>query len=230
MATTADEVWQLLGELIQSQKETEQLLKEQSKEAQRRFQEGEQRLQETERLLKEKSQETERFLKEQSQETERLLKQQSRETDKQIQKVSQQLGQLGNRLGEFVEWQVRPAAVRLFQGRGIDVHELHSGISVKRASGGLEIDLLVVNETEVVLIEVKSKLTQTDVEEHLLRLAKFKQFMPRYRDVKALGAVAAMVVTDEVAQYAYRQGLYVLAQSGETVVILNDEQFQPSVW
>ena len=212
MATTADEVWQLLGELIQSQKETE-----------RRFQE-------TERLLKEKSEETERLLKEKSQETERLLKKQSRETDKQIQKVSQQLGQLGNRLGEFVEWQVRPAAVRLFQGRGIDVHELHSGISVKRANGGLEIDLLVVNETEVVLIEVKSKLTQTDVEEHLQRLAKFKQFMPRYRDVRALGAVAAMVVTEEVAQYAYRQGLYVLAQSGETVVILNDEQFQPSVW
>ena len=219
MATTADEVWQLLGELIQSQKETERLLKEQSQETERRFQEGEQRFQETERLLKE-----------QSQETERLLKQQSRATDKQIQKVSQQLGQLGNRLGEFLEWQVRPAAVRLFQGRGIDVHELHSGISVKRASGGLEIDLLVVNETEVVLIEVKSKLTQTDVEEHLLRLAKFKQFMPRYRNVRALGAVAAMVVTEEVAQYAYRQGLYVLAQSGETVVILNDEQFQPSVW
>ena len=28
MATTADEVWQLLGELIQSQKETERLLQE----------------------------------------------------------------------------------------------------------------------------------------------------------------------------------------------------------
>jgi hypothetical protein len=42
--------------------------------------------------------------------------------------------------------------------------------------------------------------------------------------------VSFQVVTEEVAQYAYRQGLYVLAQSGETVVILNDEQFQPSFW
>jgi hypothetical protein len=46
MATTADEVWQLLGELIQSQKETER------------------RLQETERLLKEQSQKTDRQIQE----------------------------------------------------------------------------------------------------------------------------------------------------------------------
>jgi hypothetical protein len=39
MATTADEVWQLLGELIQAQKETERMLKEQREEAERRFQE-----------------------------------------------------------------------------------------------------------------------------------------------------------------------------------------------
>ncbi|QHV00876.1 DUF3782 domain-containing protein [Synechocystis sp. CACIAM 05] len=46
MATTADEVWQLLGELIQSQKETER------------------RLQETERLLKEQSQKNDRQIQE----------------------------------------------------------------------------------------------------------------------------------------------------------------------
>ena len=183
MATTADEVWQLLGELVQSQQETE-----------RRFQE-----------------------------TERLIKEQNRQ-------LNEQLGKLGNRLGEFVEWQIRPAAVRLFQERGIDVHEFYPEVSVQRPEGGLEIDLLVVNNTEAVLIEVKSKLTQKDVDDHLERLGKFKQFMPRYRDVKALGAVGGMVVPDEVVRYAYRRGLFVLAQSGESVVILNDSQFKPQVW
>jgi len=42
--------------------------------------------------------------------------------------------------------------------------------------------------------------------------------------------VLAMVAPREVARYAYRQGLYVLAQSGESVVILNDAQFQPKAW
>ncbi|WP_017294350.1 hypothetical protein [Geminocystis herdmanii] len=244
MTTTADDVWQLLAELATAQKETERrfqetdrILKEQSLETERRFQETDRilkeqsletdrRLQETDRILKEQSLETDRRL----QETDRILKEQSQKTDRQIKQVNQQLGKLGNRLGEFVEWQVRPAAVRLFRERGVDVHELQSDVSVKRIDGGLEIDLLVVNETEVVLVEVKSKLTQPDVDEHLERLEKFKQLMPRYQNMKALGAVAAMVVTDEVANYAYSHGLFVLAQSGESMVILNSFEFQPKTW
>ncbi|MGL5034130.1 MAG: DUF3782 domain-containing protein, partial [Microcystaceae cyanobacterium] len=109
------------------------------------------------------------------------LSQAQKETDKQIKSVSKQIGELGNRLGEFVEYQVRPAVVRLFQERGIDVHEFHPGLSVTRDHEGLEIDLLVVNDTDAILVEVKSKLTQRDVDEHLQRLAKFKRLMPRFR-------------------------------------------------
>jgi hypothetical protein len=201
MATTADEVWQLLGELIQSQKETD-----------RRFQE-------TERLLQEQSKESDRRFRE----TERLIKEQNK-------RVDEQLGKLGNRLGEFVEWQVRPAAVRLFQERSIDVTELSSDLSVQRGDEGLEIDLLVVNGSEAIAIEVKSKLTQADVDEHLERLDKFKRLLPRYQSLKILGAVAAMVTPKEVASYAYRQGLFVIAQSGDNLVILNDQKFKPKAW
>ena len=85
------------------------------------------------------------------------LSQSQQETDKQIKSVSKQIGELGNRLGEFVEYQVRPAVVRLFQERGIDVHEFHPGLSVTRDHEGLEIDLLVVNDADAILVEVKSK-------------------------------------------------------------------------
>lgn len=201
MATTADDVWRLLGELIESQKETDR------------------RLQETERLLKE-----------QSQETERLLRQQSQKTDRQIQKVNEQIGKLGNRLGEFAEWQIRPAAVRLFKERGIAVQEFHPEMSSQRGEEGIEIDLLVVNTTEAIAIEVKSKLSQGDVDEHIERLEKFKRFFPRYQDVNLLGAVAGMFVPKDSARYAYRKGLFVIAPSGDDVVILNDNKFKPKVW
>ena len=194
MTYTPNDVWRLLGELISAQKETEQLLKEQSLE------------------------------------TEQLLKAKSLETDKQIKQVSQQLGKLGSRLGEFVEWQVRPAAVRLFRERGIDVHELYRGVSRKQDGEALEIDLLVVNNTEAVVIEVKSKPSQTDVDKHLERLEKFKRLMHRYQDVQAMGAVAGMVVTDEVRDYAYDKGFFVLGPSGDDVVILNEPDFQPRKW
>jgi hypothetical protein len=200
MTTTIDDIRQILKELAQSQQELSLAQKETDKQ-----------IKETDKQIKE---------------TDKQIK----ETDKQINRVSKQLGELGNRLGEFVEWQVRPAVVRLFQERGIDVHEFHPGISVKRDNEGLEVDLLVVNDTDAILVEVKSKLTQRDVDDHLQRLAKFKRLMPRFRDVKALGAVAAMIVPDEVASYAYRQGLFVLVQSGENVMILNDVNFTPQVW
>jgi hypothetical protein len=214
MTTTIDDIRQILKELAQSQQELNQ---------------SQQELNQSQQELSQAQKETDKQIKEtdkQIKETDKQIK----ETDKQINRVSRQIGELGNRLGEFVEWQVRPAVVRLFQERGIDVHEFHPGISVKRDNEGLEVDLLVVNDRDAILVEVKSKLTQRDVDEHLQRLAKFKRLMPRFRDVKALGAVAAMVVPDEVASYAYRQGLFVLVQSGENVVILNDAEFTPQVW
>jgi hypothetical protein len=240
--TTPQEVWQLLRELIEMQKEserrlqeTERVLKESSQETERVLKESSQ---ETERVLKESSQETERRL----QETERVLKESGQETERRLQeterllressqRVDAQMGKWGNRLGEFVEWQVRPAAVKLFQERGIDVTELQSNISVDRgAEEGMEIDLLAVNGTQAVAVEVKSKLTQQDVDEHLERLAKFKRLLPRYQTMNILGAVAAFVIPPDVARYAYRNGLFVIAQSGQNLVILNDSKFRPKAW
>ncbi len=160
------------------------------------------------------------------QETDRKFK----ETDRKVQEVTKAIGRLGNRLGEFVEEMVRPAAVRLFQERGIAVHEVHPRVSSERDGEAMEVDLLVVNDTDVVVIEVKSELKLDDVKEHIERLGRFKKLFPRYRESRVMGAVAAMVVPEETARYAYRQGLFVLGQSGDTVVIRNDSGFQPASW
>ncbi|MGA1476459.1 MAG: hypothetical protein ACO4AI_15125, partial [Prochlorothrix sp.] len=57
MATTPEEVWQLLGELVQSQRETDRKLREFSEAAA-------QRSQEIDRRLKESGEETDRKLRE----------------------------------------------------------------------------------------------------------------------------------------------------------------------
>jgi hypothetical protein len=73
-ALSAEDIWRLFAE------------------TDRRFQESERRFQETERLLAA-----------QSAETDRLLKARSDETDRKIRELSKNLGEIGNRLGEFVE-------------------------------------------------------------------------------------------------------------------------------
>ena len=119
---------------------------------------------------------------------------------------------------------------KLFQERGIDVTMTTSGTSVSDHEGGIEIDILVRNGKEIVLIECKSKLSTDDVNEHLERLAKFKRYFPEYADKKVMGAVAAMVIPEDVGKYAYKKGLFVMAQHGEFMTILNDEKFEPEVF
>jgi len=164
------------------------------------------------------------------QESDRKFQEMSRETDKKIKQVAESIGRLGNRLGDFVEEMVRPAAVRLFQERGIDVHEVHQNVSSVREGEGIEVDLLVVNDTDVIAIECKSSLSIDDINEHLKRLQKLKKMLPAYADKRVMGAVTAMVMPDNVAQYAYRQGLFVIAQTGDHLSVRNDLNFKPAVW
>jgi len=191
------------------------------RETDRKFQETDRKFQETERLLKELSESTERQLKEYA----RAAEQRSKALDK-------QLGELGNRLGEFVEGLVAPGAVRLFQARGIPVNGLNRDMERSNEALGLatQIDLFAINGDCCVVIEVKSKLKTDDVNEHLERMEKFKPLFPEYADKKAFGAVAAIVIPKEVAKYAYRQGFFVIAQQGESVVMLNDDKFVPTAW
>jgi hypothetical protein len=89
---------------------------------------------------------------------------------------------------------------------------------------------MVVNDMDVVAVECKSNLKQQDIDEHLVRLAKLKRLLPRYAGARVMGAVAAMVIPDNVARYAYSQGLFVIGQSGEHLEIRNDAGFAPTVW
>ena len=204
MTTTADDVWQLLAELTTAQKETDRQLKE-----------ADHRFQETERLLKQKSQETD---------------QQFRETDRKIREVNKQIGDLGGKWGRFVENMVAPACETIFLKRGIPVHQVSQRVKKRLNGQTLEIDVLVTNENYVLVVEVKSSLGVNDVKELQSDLNKFRQFFPEYLQKQLYGAVAGIEIEEGADRYAYRQGLFVLAQAGETVSILNNSDFEPKNW
>lgn len=153
-------------------------------------------------------------------------------TDKQLKALAKQLGEHGNRLGEFVEERVRPAVVKLFQARGLPVHQVQSNLVAygDDRQSRMEIDLLVVNTDTVIAVECKSRLSCEDVDEHLVRLASFKDCFPQYKPYTLLGGVAAMVLAEDVSRHAYRKGLFVLAQSGDGMEIRNEAPFEPTSW
>ncbi len=153
------------------------------------------------------------------------------ETDRKIKEVSRQIGQLGGRLGEFVEELVAPACKTIFMQRGIPVHKVSRRMEADLPNDRhMEIDLFVVNTDAVSLVEVKSKLTTEDVREHMLRLSEFKEFFPEYANKRVIGAVAGMVVEEHVVRFAIKNGLFVLIQAGDSVRLANDDSFVPRTW
>ncbi|RJP35563.1 MAG: hypothetical protein C4527_00500 [Candidatus Omnitrophota bacterium] len=153
------------------------------------------------------------------------------ETDRKLKETDDKIEKLIGRWSLFVEGLVVPAAKRLFRERGIEIKHLSQHVDVSRdGQEGMEIDILGVNGEYAVLIEAKSTLGVHDVDEHIERLKKFKTFFPEYSDRKAIGAVAGIVIRKGADKYAYKKGLFVIAQSGDTVTILNDMHFKPKEW
>lgn len=54
--------------------------------------------------------------------------------------------------------------------------------------------------------------------------------MPAYKNKRVMGAVSAMVLAENVIQYAYNQGLYVIAQTGEHLTVCNEPEFKAKTW
>jgi hypothetical protein len=176
--------------------------------------------------MREERQETERLMREQRQETDRRFQ----ETDRQISKVGKQLGELGGKWGLFLENLVAPACEKVFLNWGIPVHQVSQRVKKRLDGDTLEIDVLVLNADHVLIVEVKSSLSIEDVKDLIKDLQRFRQFFPEHSQKRLYGAVAAMAMEEGSDRYAYRQGLFVLAQSGDTIEILNDAKFQPRSW
>lgn len=144
--------------------------------------------------------------------------------------ANQAVNNLSSRWGRFVENIVAPAALRLFQERGMAVQEVYQRVRSARGKLNLEIDILVVDDDVAVVIEVKSRLTQDSVRQVLRTLERFKQAFPHYSSYRLYGAVAAIEIDKDVDTYAYNQGLFVIQQSGDSVALSNTPDFKPRHW
>ncbi|MEI6141241.1 MAG: hypothetical protein WCP85_18370 [Mariniphaga sp.] len=144
------------------------------------------------------------------------------------------LGEIAGTLGKFVEEMVRPKILELFSERGIEIHTTFQNVvGLIGKERYYEIDLLLINKDIAVAVEIKSKLSKDDVDEHLERLGKIQKIQPErinFSGVKLYGAVAGMIIENQADRYAYKNGLYVLRQKGNLVEIVNDEKFVPKEW
>ena len=202
-------------------------------EADRRFAEADRRAAEANRLAAERAAEVNRLAAERAAEADRRAAEADRRLQ-QLEKVaantSREVAGLTTRWGQFVENLVEPAVVRLFQARGIQVKETARRMTSNRLEAPMEIDIWAVDGDVAVAIEVKSRLSRGDVDDFLDTLSRFRLAFPHYGDYRIYGAVAAIEIDRGVDRYAYQRGLWVIKQTGDTVTLANDAEFQPRSW
>jgi hypothetical protein len=184
------------------------------------------RLRESDRRIEQARLESDRRIEQAKLESDRTIA----ELKRTVEQTNRAVNSLTTRWGRFVEELVQPAVLRLFQEKGIDIKEIYPRARVKRQGIAMEIDILAVDDTDVVLVECKSRLSKDDVDEFLEKLTRFKIAFPHYKNYQAYGAVAGIEIDESIDRYAYNKGLFVIKPSGDTVEIINDENFRPRTW
>jgi len=161
-------------------------------------------------------------------ETDRQMK----ETDRQMKETDRRLGKLGNRMGEIVEHMIAPNLREKFRELGLNFPQanINSDVADYENNIFLEIDVKLENGDKAMLVEVKTNLTTEDVQEHINRLKKMREYANLHGDKRTfLGAVAGVIITANVKEYALGQGLFIIEPSGETFNI-TPPKGQPKEW
>jgi len=154
------------------------------------------------------------------------------ETDRQIKEYNKRFGDFTRRFGEVVEYMIAPNLRQKFSELGYDFLSTASDKRIGDHKNNIffEIDVLLENGDKAMLVEVKTKLLTEHINSHIERLAKMRNYADLHGDKRSfLGAVAGVVMTPDVKQYALKQGFFVVEPSGETFNITSPND-QPKEW
>ncbi|OFX61517.1 MAG: hypothetical protein A2046_10005 [Bacteroidetes bacterium GWA2_30_7] len=151
-------------------------------------------------------------------------REQMKDTDKKIKELS---SLFTSQWGKLIEALVEPSCLRLFQERGINISQSSTRMKANKKGKEMEVDIVLMNGTEMVVIEVKTTMKVEYINEFIEKLNKFKLFFPHFKNLTLYGAVAALRYDEESDKFAYRNGMYVLKSVGESLMkIANNKKFK----
>jgi hypothetical protein len=182
---------------------------------------------ETDRALRELSvanrksrEETDRALQKSREETDRALQRLTDNVDKmsdRADRLSENIGGVNNRLGTIMELIVVPKLRYNMNAHGhnFDLAEPDRrirGVIAGRKEDITQVDLLLRGSTEALAVEVKTRLRELHVREHLERLQDLRDHEDEagIKDKKLFGAVAGVAIDDTAKKIAKENGLYIV--------------------
>ena len=182
---------------------------------------------------RESQKETDRMFQETSrkfQETDRMLDKVGRK----IEMLNEQMGGLHNSFGEMAEHLVAPGIEERFNELGFHFSAVAPGGYVVHDDKGqiaAQVDILLLNSSCIMGVEVKAKVHAKDIEHHVKRLELLRKYWEKNNDKRVIrGAIAGAIFGSAEKQAAIEAGFYVLVQSGDTMKLELPEGFVPREW
>jgi hypothetical protein len=167
-----------------------------------------------------------------SAEMDRQLKETFDKVEKSLDRTAKQVGDLSGSIGRITEEMFAANLKAKFDG----IYNFTKGgpqkFWNKNGSTAAQVDVFLENGEYAMAVEIKTTLKKSDVEDHLERIEQVRRCMNEGGSKRKLvGAVAGAVVQSEAFHYAHQQGLYVLTQSGESVVLAESPRgFKAAEW
>ena len=176
--------------------------------------------------------------------TDRCMKETDRrmqETDRRMQENALQMKETDRRLkkaealfttqwGKLMETLVEGDLLKLLEQKDIRVDDTAMNVKGQHQGENWEVDILASNGEEIVLVEVKTTLNLQNVKDFIYKLNKFTTWKSKYKGDKMYGAVAYLKADQGSAQYAEKQGLFVIRATGSSSSIINKKNFTPKIF
>jgi hypothetical protein len=210
---TLENLWAYLQETARLQQENERIFNE--------------RLAKEERIRKERLAEEERVRKERLAEEERIRKEKEVKEDrdrtayeKKMKRRDEEMGRWSSNQGCFAEeyfYNSFDYGEQHFFGEHFD--EIRKNIKPKNGKLEDEYDIVLYNENSVAIIEIKYKAHVNDLSSVLKKAETFRILCPDYKNFKIYLGLASMAFYPELEQKCMNEGIAIIKQVGDSVVI-----------
>jgi hypothetical protein len=218
-------------------KETDRIVKETAVQ----MQETDRKMQETDQIVKETAvqmQDTDRKMKEtavQMQDTDRKMKEtavQMKDTDRKLKELGKQIGGLGNKFGTFAEGLAFASIERILR-TDFGMEAITPRFSVVKGGESEEYDVLAYRNGEVkqgMIVEVKSSLDLTTIEQMQRKMDGIFRWMPEHRDKEFQGMVAYVDGSAAARQAVLAHGWHLVHVGEELFEMKTPPGFVPKIY
>ena len=217
-----------------------QLRRDYERDVQNLHQNSSERMKEFDRILREEKKEHDEWWKKmrriqeetwaQVKETDRQMKEtdrQMKETDRQMKETDKKIKELSTRFssttGHIIEGLMSSSAIKIYEDAGFHIDSLCKNYKRKNKALNLEMefDVVLFDESRIIVEEVKSSCDKKDVDRFLMKMSKFKLLFPEFKDKEVFGAVATINYEDDADRHATDQGLFVIRVSSDEIFAID---------